>query len=406
MIRRSYPFRRVSYELNHIIVGSWVVKENHSARFQCSEIIWDEHDSICLTLPVTSYIEPGGDLFWSEISRSTDGIDCNRLLKGSASFCSGWMHAGRKDLKPMFLQKTWWAKWSGQRLSCLELTSRMSAIHNLEERYSVGRSIQTIRYQTSCSEEQAASSQIMLSFSIGTLTLVIHQGIWRPRCPVQTSVRTDFTTYGSRAPSPVTNWTNQARQVSTQTLLADLLYWQCLWSHLTRLANCLSSVDSQCSASIPWTPHDVHSCMFWLFGFCHLLLADGINLLQVSKDPVVVLLPKRKGEQEWDFNEPAEWDSHRLIADPDHVFVAAPFLIFDSSDLWHGAVQWDDADRFGSSVPKAARARESVELRFRCRCDPSKHETCQLSPITEAYRTSNISDNSHRVAAAVYNLKQ
>ena len=40
------------------------------------------------------------------------------------------------------------------------------------------------------------------------------------------------------------------------------------------------------------------------------------------------------------FDPPARWDSHQLRADPEHVFVAAPALVFESSDLWHGAVHW------------------------------------------------------------------
>jgi hypothetical protein len=82
------------------------------------------------------------------------------------------------------------------------------------------------------------------------------------------------------------------------------------------------------------------------------------------------------------------------------VLVAHPFLLFDSSDLFHGAARWNDGDSFTSG--QRAKDRQSVEIRFRCRCDPTACDHCQLSPISHAYREGLIGRDRHRTGGEAY----
>ncbi|KAK3251204.1 hypothetical protein CYMTET_39456 [Cymbomonas tetramitiformis] len=115
---------------------------------------------------------------------------------------------------------------------------------------------------------------------------------------------------------------------------------------------------------------------------------------QVLEYPVAFLLPRDGGMKEWSFEPPGEWDKHRLLHNPEHIFVTAPFVMFDSSDLWHGAVRWQDQ----MSLPEGFK-RESIELRFRCRCkcsDAVDKGGCTMSPISRAYHLDQISDSHSR----------
>ena len=80
-------------------------------------------------------------------------------------------------------------------------------------------------------------------------------------------------------------------------------------------------------------------------------------------------------------------------------------MIFESSDLWHGAVEWSDNRELEITKPEADSGvhRESIELRFRCRCSPTCQD-CHLSPITYAYRNGHIGDSAHREGGATYDM--
>jgi len=124
---------------------------------------------------------------------------------------------------------------------------------------------------------------------------------------------------------------------------------------------------------------------------------------QVSADPMVVFLPRRLADgryREWDFKRAKAWDSHRLLHSDDHVLVAHPFLLFDSSDLFHGAARWNDSQLFTSPD----QPRQSIEIRFRCRCDPEKCDDCQLSPVSHAFRRGNLTNEKHRISGSQYPL--
>eukprot|EP00959_Pyramimonas_sp_CCMP1952_P002517 51992-Pyramimonas_sp.AAC.1 len=48
--------------------------------------------------------------------------------------------------------------------------------------------------------------------------------------------------------------------------------------------------------------------------------------------------------------------------------------------------------------------RESIELRFRCRCSPEKCPECVLSPVTAAYRSGQLGALEYRSSEAFYTL--
>ena len=94
---------------------------------------------------------------------------------------------------------------------------------------------------------------------------------------------------------------------------------------------------------------------------------------------------KQNKEDQFEFTDAnyMKRGSPELTPSDDHVWVTAPFVAFDSFDLWHGAAKWD-GDAKGElcnaardvmrARQEAAKGRVSMELRFRARYKPEKSE--------------------------------
>ncbi|GAB5364717.1 hypothetical protein AAMO2058_000993900 [Amorphochlora amoebiformis] len=116
---------------------------------------------------------------------------------------------------------------------------------------------------------------------------------------------------------------------------------------------------------------------------------------QVTTYPNVILLPRDGGAREWKFLPPSEhWNADRLLWSAEHVFVTAPFLAFDSADLWHGAARWR------SQLDSVYPMRESVELRFRCRCYVKTGD--KVSPVSAARNRGALGPMESRHSDAFY----
>mmetsp|Transcript_36422 Transcript_36422/g.90823 ORF Transcript_36422/g.90823 Transcript_36422/m.90823 type:complete len:462 (-) Transcript_36422:57-1442(-) len=192
---------------------------------------------------------------------------------------------------------------------------------------------------------------------------------------------------------------------------------------------------------------------------------------QVWENPLCLLLPRDGGAQEWDFeirkpedNDGAEEESigdmvsrvaknpisaapiimkafsfkkiskedqfaftdpnymargsPELTPDGKHVWVTAPFAIFDSFDVWHGAAKWD-GDMKGElcngakdvmrARQEAAKGRVSMELRFRARCRPEGQKGgspgVPWSPLSAAYRGGAFTPTTVRPTGGKYDLQ-
>ena len=101
----------------------------------------------------------------------------------------------------------------------------------------------------------------------------------------------------------------------------------------------------------------------------------------ISAAPIIMKafsFKKISKEDQFAFTDPNYMarGSPELTPDGKHVWVTAPFAIFDSFDVWHGAAKWD-GDMKGElcngakdvmrARQEAAKGRVSMELRFRAR---------------------------------------
>ena len=111
--------------------------------------------------------------------------------------------------------------------------------------------------------------------------------------------------------------------------------------------------------------------------------------------------------------------SPELVAQKEHVWIAHPFVIFDSFDMWHGAAKWDadekseiikNASDVARARQEAAKGRVSMELRFRARCKPSarrdENAEFEFSPLSSAYRGGAFTPDSVRPSEGTYDLRK
>ena len=86
--------------------------------------------------------------------------------------------------------------------------------------------------------------------------------------------------------------------------------------------------------------------------------------------------------------------SPELTPEDAHVWVTAPFLAFDSFDMWHGAAKWDGdakgdlcnaAQDVMRARQEASKGRVSMELRFRARCKPAAPGGREGVPLLAAH---------------------
>jgi len=107
--------------------------------------------------------------------------------------------------------------------------------------------------------------------------------------------------------------------------------------------------------------------------------------------------------------------SPELQPSDEHVWITAPYIIFDSFDMWHGAGQWRPEDkrdlRNSASDAVAARkdsikGRVSIELRFRARCKPGARPGLPFSPVSSAYRGGVFTPQSVRPSDGRYDLER
>jgi hypothetical protein len=106
--------------------------------------------------------------------------------------------------------------------------------------------------------------------------------------------------------------------------------------------------------------------------------------------------------------------SPELQPSDEHVWITAPYMIFDSFDMWHGAGTWMPEDkrdlRNGAEDAIAARkdaikGRVSIELRFRARCKPKSREGVPFSPVSAAYRGGAFKPETVRPSDGEYDLE-
>jgi hypothetical protein len=110
--------------------------------------------------------------------------------------------------------------------------------------------------------------------------------------------------------------------------------------------------------------------------------------------------------------------SPELTPDAEHVWVTAPFAIFDSFDMWHGAGKWDGelkGELYNTSRDKtrarqdATKGRVSMELRFRARFKPAGQkggrEGVPWSPLSSAYRGGVFTPATVRPTGGRYDLE-
>ena len=120
-------------------------------------------------------------------------------------------------------------------------------------------------------------------------------------------------------------------------------------------------------------------------------------------------------------SEMSSFEFPELTPSDDHVFVAAPVLVFDSFDLWHGAAKWTDSDdckKLLRTIDTKGRqpfhrARCSVEMRFRIRIDVEKaneqKNNCLVSPwgpFSSAVASGKFRDDGLRDSEARYDLEK
>ena len=144
----------------------------------------------------------------------------------------------------------------------------------------------------------------------------------------------------------------------------------------------------------------------------------------ISAAPIIMKafsFKKQSKEDQFEFTDPNYMarGSPELTPEDSHVWVTAPFAIFDSFDLWHGAAKWDkdvkadlvngceDVMRARQEVTKG---RVSMELRFRARCKPEGQkggrEGVPWSPLSSAYRGGVFAPDTVRPTGGKYDLNK
>ena len=111
--------------------------------------------------------------------------------------------------------------------------------------------------------------------------------------------------------------------------------------------------------------------------------------------------------------------SPELVAQDEHVWIAHPFVIFDSFDMWHGAAKWDADQKselcksskdIARARQEAAKGRVSMELRFRARSKPSARPggpgEFEYSPLSSAYRGGAFAPDTVRPSEGTYDLRK
>ena len=153
----------------------------------------------------------------------------------------------------------------------------------------------------------------------------------------------------------------------------------------------------------------------------------GEALKRVAANPIAAApiimkafsFKKKNKEDQFEFTDAnyMKRGSPELTPSDDHVWVTAPFVAFDSFDLWHGAAKWD-GDAKGElcnaardvmrARQEAAKGRVSMELRFRARYKPEKSEGGRpgvpFSPLTAAYRGGAFTPDTVRPSGGAYDL--
>ena len=128
---------------------------------------------------------------------------------------------------------------------------------------------------------------------------------------------------------------------------------------------------------------------------------------------------KQSKVDQFEFTDPNYMSrgSPELTPDDAHVWVTAPFVAFDSFDLWHGAAKWDgdekgDMTNHAADIMRArqeaSKGRVSMELRFRARCKPEGQKGGRpgvpFSPLTAAYRGGVFTPETVRPSGGKYDL--
>ena len=144
---------------------------------------------------------------------------------------------------------------------------------------------------------------------------------------------------------------------------------------------------------------------------------DKIKANPMSAAPMVMqAFSTKKKEDKFEQQDPNYMTrgSPELQPSDEHVWITAPYMIFDSFDMWHGAGQWMPEDkrdlRNGAADAVAARkdaikGRVSIELRFRARCKPGSREGVPFSPVSSAFRGGVFTPESVRPSDGAYDLK-
>ena len=143
---------------------------------------------------------------------------------------------------------------------------------------------------------------------------------------------------------------------------------------------------------------------------------EKIRANPMSAAPMVMqAFSTKKKEDKFEAQDPNYMTrgSPELAPSDEHVWITAPYLIFDSFDMWHGAGTWSPEDkrdlRNGAPDPIAARkdaikGRVSIELRFRARCKPAERPGVPFSPVSAAYRGGAFKPETVRPSDGAYDL--
>ena len=145
---------------------------------------------------------------------------------------------------------------------------------------------------------------------------------------------------------------------------------------------------------------------------------EKIRANPMSAAPMVMqAFSTKKKEDKFEAQDPNYMSrgSPELEASDEHVWITAPYMIFDSFDMWHGAGTWAPEDkrdlRNGAPDPIAARkdaikGRVSIELRFRARCKPRERPGTPFSPVSSAYRGGVFTPATVRPSGGAYDLER
>jgi len=143
---------------------------------------------------------------------------------------------------------------------------------------------------------------------------------------------------------------------------------------------------------------------------------EKIRANPMSAAPMVMqAFSTKKKEDKFEAQDPNYMTrgSPELSPSDEHVWITAPYLIFDSFDMWHGAGTWSPEDKrdLRNGAPDAIAARKdaikgrvSIELRFRARCKPAERSGVPFSPVSAAYRGGVFKPETVRPSDGAYDL--